>query len=497
MSITVINMTNAPINSATMIAGLNHSVHNEISPGHYYIHDTVAGSIYQLRNRWWIGNAEYEQNIRAIIMLSLGVPLTAIGVALTVVGAMPIAAAITAGEAVTAGSIAMTAIGAAATAVSTTTGVAEWVIQAVDVGKEDDVTESTIHGAENKIFMITGKIEFKETKDSKGRITKLTSKHPNEYPLKATKVSRSAFDDMVANGEIVQSRMPLVADMARLLNTNGGIEPHRIGRRHVEWGKDILVQANRRYWIENYHPEHSRSILAVHDSEDNGTIYRVPFNEQSKLPEAQWQLIPVGFDRNVEASARKPVFILCERRYGKVMVAEGSNKVSMWHPRDERLKDCYLDFTGEQWVSQNGDAGTFCCPLSTGEDPWIFDTESGHTRLRTKEEIDWRIRYEWTPFFALIPSRMYSLPDRLLPPMLSDVVARPTDVDKHFLITPIWNAHPNEEFWEKPTSEKGRTPFHWFLSGRDDDGVTTYAYRGRNPESFDQWKLTEVPASKG
>jgi hypothetical protein len=104
MPIIVVNLANLPINSATSNAGFEYSVHNAISPKHFYIHDTVPGTLYDLRVRWTFGNPAYESDISTVAMMIGGTAISLLGLIL---------APFTAGMSIQAGAIAYQAIAGA------------------------------------------------------------------------------------------------------------------------------------------------------------------------------------------------------------------------------------------------------------------------------------------------------------------------------------------------------------------------------------------------
>jgi len=102
MPIIVLNLANLPINSATSNAGFEYSVHNAISPKHFYIHDTLPGIYYDLRVRWTTHNPAYEADIGTVAMMVGGTAIALIGLVL---------APFTAGLSIKAGAVAYKAIG--------------------------------------------------------------------------------------------------------------------------------------------------------------------------------------------------------------------------------------------------------------------------------------------------------------------------------------------------------------------------------------------------
>ncbi|MFI7672256.1 hypothetical protein [Actinophytocola sp. NPDC049390] len=78
-SITILNGTNVPINSA-ISAGVNYSWCNELFPKEYYVHNGAAG-VYSLNTRFWLGEeSEYSNNGTEIGLWVAGVVLGIVGI---------------------------------------------------------------------------------------------------------------------------------------------------------------------------------------------------------------------------------------------------------------------------------------------------------------------------------------------------------------------------------------------------------------------------------
>lgn len=302
MSITVVNTTNLPINSATNVANFNHSVHNAINPGEYYIHDTIPGTLYTLRARWFCGeNAPYEQDI-----LNLG--LTVGGTLLSAVGLVVSALGVGASWATGGASLALSFAGAGISAAGEALAATSWGIHDTGVRASRDALWDTIPGQYNNVYKIMGEVPLKEAKDDKGN-TIITSDHPNNFPLKIEKMDQTEFDRLRATNVLSQAGHPLHSDVKHLLNARE-LEPIEINEQ-----THATLSLNKRYWMENYHPGYHTGILGAHDDETDDRVYRVHKKEQQHLPEAQWQLIPCP------PVAGRTFFVICERRFTKFLAA--------------------------------------------------------------------------------------------------------------------------------------------------------------------------------
>jgi hypothetical protein len=82
-SITIINRTNAPINTSITFDGVNYSWKNRLDPGEFYVHSAAAGTRYTVKSRWYTGHESmYEANWGELIA---EVVLDLAAVALTIV----------------------------------------------------------------------------------------------------------------------------------------------------------------------------------------------------------------------------------------------------------------------------------------------------------------------------------------------------------------------------------------------------------------------------
>jgi len=86
-SITVVNLTNTLLNSATSALSVTSSVHNAYNPGEFYVHS--AGGIYDLKLAYFTGpNTLYHENWEKIgeILFEVGLDLISLGLSFIGVG---------------------------------------------------------------------------------------------------------------------------------------------------------------------------------------------------------------------------------------------------------------------------------------------------------------------------------------------------------------------------------------------------------------------------
>jgi hypothetical protein len=396
----VVNLANLPINSATSNAGFEYSVHNAISPKHFYIHDTVPGTYYDLRVRWTFGSPAYESDISTVAMMIGGTALSLLGLAL---------APFTAGLSIQAGAVVYQAIGggmalglamakgAVPLAIALGADSVKWIITDQKVKEADDIKWTNVKGADTTIFVIRGTVPIESTKtvvvDGKEHVTEISSKDPNLFPLQAEKLDEEVFNRLRSRGELTQSRIPILADLNILLGT---LDAHAYT---CNLGADSRVSTNKRYWIRNYHPDCPPGILGANSAEGDKRFYRTPASDDQTHPENHWQLVPylnlaarqggndTGFPLNV--------FALAERRYGKFLTydihsrgVEMRDALSMQEltiAGDERFHYA-VDFTGTTWEAK----------------PRPYPK----LRLRSRSGAEQsESKLGWTPYFAIIPGR--------------------------------------------------------------------------------------------
>jgi hypothetical protein len=362
MSITVVNLANMPINSATNQASFNYSVHNAISPTHYYVHDTIPG-FYDLRVRWWCArNPEYESEIATVVGIAVGIPLAALGLTAVVLGAVPLVGAVGVSAFAIVG-----AVGGGISGVGSVLGTTvPWMISGPKVAAANDRKVENIEAIKDKVFVVTGKVPLELKKTAEGKIYEARSEDPNKFPIEVKEISRGDFDKMVDKAQISQSRVALAADTASLLR------PRQNRRRRFHLGRGVELASDCRYWIENRMPKYDGvGILGAHNGEGNDSNYCVSKSSQKNLPEAHWQFIPVtGDDRDVMDKRR--IFAICERLWSKFMVDDNSrNKMQL----AKEMKSAYI---------KNPDS----------DDP----------RFHMRDPKDTPAKLGWTPYFEVLPT---------------------------------------------------------------------------------------------
>jgi hypothetical protein len=462
MPIIVVNLANLPINSATSNAGFEYSVHNAISPKHFYIHDTVPGTLYDIRVRWTFENPAYESDISTVAMMVGGTAISLLGLVL---------APFTAGLSIQGGALVYQAIaGASAVGLAIAKGAVpltialaadatKWIITDQKVKDADDIKWTNIKGAETTILVIKGHVPFQEIKkinvEGKEEVVEIRSPHPNQYPLEAERLEESTFNSLRSKGELTQSRIPALADLNILLGTLDN------GAYTCALDSNVTVATNRRYWIENHHPGHAPGILGAHDAETDMHFYRTPKATTKSAPESQWQLVPHLNLRPNQGGNRTGhplnVFALFERRWGKCLAYDG-NSVQMRGPLSlvnvEHQGDKYhfgVDFTETTWEAE------------PKPHPVL------KLRERTMHTQDLLRTQGWTPFFALIPG---SQPG-------------------YFYITPFT---PATSFTESLTPElytrlREKGPF---ISADDGDTTRIWTLEGHPSAAMSQWRFEAV-----
>ena len=329
MSITVVNLTNIPINSATNVASFNHSVHNKIGPCEYYIHDTIWGTYYTLRERWFCAdNSPYEQDVFGIASTAGSVALAALGLVVAVIGG---AAAIILAPATGGASVALgVLIGTAAAYGGTAVGVAGagfatagWVIQGKKVAPASDALWTNIAGQGNRIFKVVGYVPFTE-KVVDGK-TMVESEDPNKFPLRIEEIGEAEFNGWRASGTILQAANPLQNDVTALIGA----------QINEAIAKPPNIDISLLYLIENQEPA---GILEASGDEYGLGINLVSKETHKELPQARWQLIPVRNASQTTMTGKRsslgPRYVMCEREFTRFLGADKDNAVEMRSSRN-------------------------------------------------------------------------------------------------------------------------------------------------------------------
>ena len=157
-TITILNGTNVPINSA-ISAGVNYSWCNELFPKEFYVHDGAAG-VYSLNTRFWLGEeSEYSNSGTEIGLWIAGVALGIVGLV-----AIPISAGASAPA---------TAAAWALLAGSALTGGAGVAIGGISIAASEFTNEpavwTNIHAIHDRRFIAEGTVEL--TKGQDGLLT--------------------------------------------------------------------------------------------------------------------------------------------------------------------------------------------------------------------------------------------------------------------------------------------------------------------------------------
>lgn len=465
MPIIVLNLTNLPINSATSNAGFNYSVHNAISPNHYYIHDTVPGTFYDIRIRWSLNSPAYESDIAHVVSIVTGVAIGLLGLALA-----PFTAGWTLGATgyvweptlATVG-LAMAKVGAPLTVKLGADGII-WKVAKGNTRAANDIRKGDIKGADTTVLVVEGKVPFQTTtvtKDGKEVITEITSKDPSEYPLTVRELDMDSFNEMRSSGKITQSRIPILADLNALLGTVDKKEQKDKDRYTFELAPETKIQSNRRYLIENYHPGSPAGLLSAHDSESDEHFFRRLKSEAAKLPESQWQFVPYMSLKNQQGGnatgAALNVFAICERRYGKFLCY------------DKKGQEVQMRFPLNMQDIRIGDEGGYLFDIDFESHylhPQMILVNNSH-RITNPGLIR---SLDWTPFFALVPGTQSG----------------------YFYITPYL---PQTDFATELTPQfykkmKDEGPFIAAGDGSEDRRIWTLA--NHRTDSMDQWKFVEV-----
>ncbi len=331
VSITVINLANIPINSATNVATFNHSVHNRIGPCEYYIHDTIWGTYYTLRERWFCEyNAPYEQDVFGIVSTAGGVALAALGLVAAVVGAAAsvILAVPTGGASIAIGVAIGTSVGYAGTAVGMASGglvTAGWVIQGKSVAHANDALLTSIRGQDNRIFKIVGYVPFTE-KVINGK-TVVESPDPNQFALRVEEVNEAEFNKWRADGTIIQAADPLQGDVALLLGAQ--INEPQAGAPHIVMTRPYLLKT------DSVKPAGKLSASA--DENDYG-VHLVTGDAPQLTANAEWQLIPVRNASQTAVTGKRsslgPRYVICNRQFTKFLGANTDRSVGTRSSRD-------------------------------------------------------------------------------------------------------------------------------------------------------------------
>ncbi|HVZ37221.1 MAG TPA: hypothetical protein VG963_32585 [Polyangiaceae bacterium] len=188
-TITILNGTNAPINSC-ISAGLNYSWCNLLGPQEYYSHEGGPGGVFTLNTRYWFGTESEYARSSALEIVSFvgGTVLGVVGLVLTFASggaATPIIAAAMMGSGVVTGvgGLALGALGVASH--EFTTSPQNWTnIQAAQ--NRRFIAEGALQGKEdkgNKTFQITGSsLTLRELSDEefKRKINSGFIEHPRD-----------------------------------------------------------------------------------------------------------------------------------------------------------------------------------------------------------------------------------------------------------------------------------------------------------------------------
>jgi hypothetical protein len=152
-TITILNGTNVPINSAISM-GVNYSWCNELFPKEFYVHDGSAG-VFSLNTRFWLGDeSEYSLNGAEIGLWVAGVALGIVGLA-----AIPI----------TGGA----SVGAMAVIAGGLTGGASLAIGGISIAAREFTNDPTIwtniHAVHDRKFIAEAAVDL--TRDKDGIVT--------------------------------------------------------------------------------------------------------------------------------------------------------------------------------------------------------------------------------------------------------------------------------------------------------------------------------------
>jgi hypothetical protein len=458
MPIIVLNLTNMPINSATSNAGFNYSVHNSISPKHYYIHDTVPGTKYDIRIRWALSSPAYESDVAKVASIATGVVIGVLGLALA-----PFTAGMSLGaNGITYATAGLGTMGLAMAKVGLPLGVkmasdaVVWKIADDKAKAADDIRKSDLDGAKTTVLVVKGTVPFKTvttTKNGQEVVTEIQSENPNRFPLTVQELDESAFNTLRGTGQVTQSRIPILADLNALLGTLDA------NAMTFNLPPDTKVRSNRRYWIENYHPKCPDGLLSAADSETDCHFYRRLKSDTAKLPESQWQLVPYEILSGPRTPGDTPliwnIFAICERRYGKFLCFY-KNGAAVQMRRPLEMEHIRID----------------------DRDGYMFDVDFGaHPSPRivltnglAGVQLNALSRLDWTPFFALIPGPQ----------------------NGYFHITPF-TPQPvgvSSNSYALYTKMKAEGPFIVGGEGSEDRNIATRY--NHNADTMDQWRFVEV-----
>ncbi|HEY2513467.1 MAG TPA: hypothetical protein VGI39_21510, partial [Polyangiaceae bacterium] len=189
--ITILNNTNAPINSC-ISAGLNYSWVNSLSPKEFYVHDGAAG-VYTLNTRFWLGEGTEYHNSGAEIGLWVGGIV--LGIAGLVMAVIP------------GGGLLLAA--AAAGIAGSGTAVAGISIAAKEFANEPS-TWTNIQAVQDRKFIAEGKVDFDKGADN-------LVQWKNSPIITLRELKDEDYKRLVSSGEFVQYRAD--GDVSRITDS--------------------------------------------------------------------------------------------------------------------------------------------------------------------------------------------------------------------------------------------------------------------------------------
>ncbi len=363
-TITVVNFTDAPIQSAVTVASKIHSGINGILPNVYYHHNTLPGTYYDVWVKWYIQGIvpEFPESDfpTEIAWYIAGAVVTVLGIVATSLSAGLLAPALGAFTASIAGIEAgsSAAVVASTVTAATSTFIAE--VGAVGAGALGTVTLSTIAaitkvgmhdigqaifdyfktleqhtvssvpGGQNKILCFTGKIplEVSEEKDAEGKTTTTVNipedKTTGTQPTYHEEFTFQQFDMMRRKGEIYQIKHNRDGEYCD--ETQGYV---RMNLRQGEWKVThggLTLDISKIYRISLIHePPGSAPTAPFYDlvaGEDEGDekvyLREMDLNrDRDQDPSCWfWQLIPTD-----EGGGG---WIIVDRRYVRFLYRSGS-----------------------------------------------------------------------------------------------------------------------------------------------------------------------------
>lgn len=391
--ITVVNLTDAPIQSAIANAGSIHSGINGILPHVYYHHNALSGTGYDVMEKWYLPGIVEEfpsSDLSKIGWYIGGALLTALGIVTTVLSAgalsplwaaygaaaatasVSAAAASTAANAAMAAAIAAAAADAAAASAALATFsaavagtglgvvigaggiaglIAQPTIDALAAIKERRV--GTVWGQSDRILKFTGKLplEVGQGKDAEGKptpvlqLSKGITAEKASPPTFAGDLTWDEFDMMRRIGEIYQikHRNGEYCDMTQglvRLNLRGAGGKERVVS-HA--GAAIDISKIYKLWIVNPADRVYPSCLMAGEDEGDNRVYLRKVGEDQELSCCYWQFIPT---RKGGADG-KGGWLIIDRRYARFLYWSGSEILQY---QSEEVGESGIKITPDGWA---------------------------------------------------------------------------------------------------------------------------------------------------